>query len=380
MPFSRQSLSDLTTQTAQDISSSVQGADPLLRFANLGIIGKVLARLVNLLYGYVDWIAQQAVPFTATEEFLEGWAGLKGVTRKAAVAAKGQATFSGTNGTLVPAGTSIVRGDGIEYTTDADATVASGSVVVSMTAVVPAAAGTLTVGQAVALGSAIAGVQSSGSVTASTTAGADVETDDSLRSRMLKQYAAPPQGGDRADYVSWALAVPGVTRAWVNPNGQGPGTVVVYFMMDSAESAHGGFPQGSNGVAAQETRDTAATGDQLTVANAVFTEQPVTALAYACAPTNNAVNFTLSGTSGWSSTTKTAVQTAISNVFLELGSPGGVYVPSGGVPAGQIDLSDITAAIDAVAGTEGYVLASPTSNITSSTGALPTLGTITFNP
>jgi uncharacterized phage protein gp47/JayE len=112
-----------------------------------------------------------------------------------------------------------------------------------------------------------------------------------------------------------------------------------------------------------------ATGDQLTVANAIISLQPVTALVYACAPINNAVNFTLTGTASWSTTTKNAVSAAISGVFLSNGSPGGT-----------INMSDIESAIGAVSGTAGFVITSPVGNIANATGNLPVLGTVTFNP
>src|SRR5579883_3034141 len=109
MPFQRPTLTDLRNQAAQDISANLPGADALLRFSNLSVLGKVLAGLAYLHYGYLDWIALEAVPFTATDEFLEGWAGLVGITRKPATAAIGAATFNGTAGTLLPAGTLLQR-------------------------------------------------------------------------------------------------------------------------------------------------------------------------------------------------------------------------------------------------------------------------------
>jgi uncharacterized phage protein gp47/JayE len=112
-----------------------------------------------------------------------------------------------------------------------------------------------------------------------------------------------------------------------------------------------------------------ATGDQLTVANAIIALQPVTALVYACAPINNAINFTISGTTSWNTTTRNAVSAAISGVFLTNGAPGGT-----------INLSDIESAIGAVSGTQGFVITTPTGNITNTAGQLPTLGAVTFNP
>ena len=102
---------------------------------------------------------------------------------------------------------------------------------------------------------------------------------------MLESYGAPPHGGNSSDYVTWALEVPGVTRAWVPPVPLIPGAVTVFFMMDVSEAAHGGFPQGTNGVASLETRDIAATGDQLAVANSIYPLRPVTPIVYAVAPT-----------------------------------------------------------------------------------------------
>lgn len=373
MPFDRPTLTDLRGQVAQDIASALPGADALLRFANLKITGDAQAGLAHLQYGYIDWIAKQSNPFTATGEYLEAWAAVKDVYRKPAAQATGAVTFSGTNGKLIPAGTQLVRGDGVTFTTTADATVSSGSAVVQAKADadptgLTGAFGNTDAGSTMTLGAAIDGVQSNGTVTTAFTGGADVETDDDLRARMLEAYQNPPQGGAQSDYVTWALEVSGVTRAWCTPNGYGAGTVVVYIMLDVSEAAHNGFPQGTDGVATNETRATAATGDQLTVANYIYSIRPATALVYVVAPIANTINFTISGLSTASQTTKDAISSAISSVFLRLGEPGGT-----------IDLSDIESEIAAISGTEGFVITSPSANITNTAGQLPILGTITYS-
>lgn len=367
MPFSRPTLTDLQTQVAADVASSVPGADPLLRYSNLRITGRVQAGLAHLHYGYIDWIAKQAVPYTSTDEYLAAWGALKNTYLKQATAATGSVTFPGSSGTIL-AGTQVVRGDGFVYTTNADATVSGASVTVAVTASTPGAAGNCDAGTVLTLGAAVTGIQSGGTAVAVFTGGADVETQDAFYGRVMEAFQTSPQGGAQADYVTWALQVAGVTRAWVSPNGFGAGTVVVYVMLDNAEAAHNGFPQGTNGVAAAETRAAAASGDQLAVANYIYALQPVTALVYACAPTANTVNFTLTGTTSWNTTTKTAVTAAMAGVFL-----------STGVPGGTVNMSDIESAIAAVSGTAGFVITSPTGNITSATGALPVLGTVTFS-
>lgn len=393
MPYSRPTLSSLIQQVNGDIQTGLLGTDPLLRFSALQILGTALAGLANEQYGYTDFVAQQAVPFTATGEYLAAWAALKNIYREAATQAgastPGQITFPAANTTpalQIPAGTTITRGDGVQYVTTALATALGGSIVVSAEAVadptgLTGAFGNCAVGTVMTLGTSIAGITSTGSVTTAFTGGADLESDTSLRARMLAAFQNPPQGGATSDYIEWALAINGVTRAWCNPNGFGAGTVVVYAMLDNAESGNNGFPVGSNGVATNEWRGVQATGDQLTIANYIYALRPATALVYICAPTQNVVNFTISGASGFSTATKALIAATIQGIFVMYGNPIG---PSSGNAApttsGTVDLSYIESAVGTISGTQGFVITTPSGNITGALGALPVLGTITWNP
>ncbi|WP_175867857.1 baseplate J/gp47 family protein [Burkholderia diffusa] len=386
MPFQRKTLSTLISEVAADISSALPGADALLRFAVLRVIGKVQAGLTNLQFGYLDWVAKQAVPFTAEDEYLEGWAALKKVYRKAASQAQLTAQFTGTVGKVLSAGTSVVRGDGVSYTTSTTGTVGSGgTVVVTIIADVAGTSGNADPGTVVSLGMAVDGIQTAGTVTGNVSAGADIELDDDLRDRMLGAYQESPQGGDVEDYVVWAKDVPGVTRAWCAPNGFGAGTVVIYTMWDNAEAGHGGFPQGTDGVSQFDKgpggvpRGTIATGDQLIVADSIVTEQPVTALVYSCAPIANNLTITLSGLTSATTATRAAIFAAIADVLFRNGDP----------RAGTINRDDISAAIRSVAGTSGFlinliqgVVGTTTTtfpgNITSGFGQLPVLANVLY--
>jgi uncharacterized phage protein gp47/JayE len=387
MPFQRKTLSTLISEVAADISSSLQGADALLRFAVLKIIGKVQAGMSNMQMGYLDWIAKQAVPFTAEDEYLQGWAALKKVYLKEASQAILQVSFPGTVGKTLDVGTQVVRGDGATYTTNAVGTVDStGFVSVAAKADAAGAAGNSDVGTVMTLGASADGIQSTGSVMATVSSGADIETNDELRSRMLAAYQNTPQGGDKNDYEGWALAVAGVSRAWCAPNGFGVGTVVIYTMFDDAESLHGGFPQGTNGVSQHDEgpggmpRGTIATGDQLVVADALISEQPVTALVYSCAPVPNSLTFTIDGLSGASAATRSAISATISDVFFRSGDPRG----------GTVNRSDIESSIAAISGTSGFVISlvqgvidttvtTYAGNITGSFGSLPVLANVIYS-
>ena len=374
MPFARPTLSQLRNQARQDINANLPGADATLRFSNLGVLGDILAGMAHQLYGYDDWIARQAVPYTATDEYLEAWAALKNVTRKPATVASGVISFPGTDGTVIEEGTSVLRSDGVAYVSTAEATVTGGVVLVPVSAVpdpagLTGANGNSPAGTQFTLGAPVAGVTSTGSATTALVGGADIETNDSLRSRMLFAYQNPPQGGAESDYIRWASDVPGVTRVWVNPIGVGAGTVVVYVMFDDANASTGGFPVGTDGGATNEKRIDPATGDQLTVANHIYPLRPVTAVVHVCAPLAAPIDFTISGSALFTDTIKAQVANAITEVFLLYGSPLG----------STIDISYIEDAIAEIPGTAGFVIDLPDGNIPTQLGYLPVLGTITWS-
>jgi uncharacterized phage protein gp47/JayE len=378
MPFDRPTLSTLRRQLASDLAAGLPGDQGLLRYSNLGILGDGLAALVSGLYGYLDWIALQGVPFTAQDEYLEGWAALKGVIRKPATQATGTATFQGADGSEIPAGTPLLRADGAAFATFVAGTIAGGSTTVAVIASDAGAAGNTAAGATLALAVSRSGVVATAVVAAAIAGGTDVEADEDFRTRTLAIYAAPPQGGARADYVDWALEAPGVTRAWASPNGMGPGTVTVYFMMDEVEAAHDGFPQGTNGVATAETRDATASGDQLVVANAIYPVQPVTALVYAVAPGRNAVDFSIAGFLNGPAATKALIRQAIADALKVDAAPGGVTQLS--LIEGAIARIPAAAGfiITAIGCSNGVVGPGAIGNVAASPGYLNALGAVSF--
>ena len=140
-----------------------------------------------------------------------------------------------------------------------------------------------------------------------------------------------------------------------------------------------GFPQGTNGVATDDGRASAATGDQLTVANAIFPLQPVTALVYAVAPTAQATNFTVADLGSNNTPTMQALITsALTDMFVRLGQAGGTVNPATGAAWAGIEPSDWYAALEAIPGLTEFKVTTPSAEITPSTGKLLTVGTITF--
>jgi uncharacterized phage protein gp47/JayE len=369
MPFTRPTLTALQALVASDIAVEVGGADALLRFSSLGATGRAQAGLANLHYGYLDWIARQAVPFTCTDEYLEGWAALKNVLRQPAKAAVGTVRFAGAPGTQIPAGAGVVRSDGAAFITTAAAVVAEdGSAIVPVIAQadpqgLKGAFGNTPKGAAMTLAQSVPGVQSNGAAETAIKGGADIELDDSLRTRMMAAYQKGPQSGSSTDYETWAKEVPGVTRAWCVSNGFGVGTVVVFFMMDELRAGSAGFPQGTDGVAAKEPRGARAAGDQLTVANYLFNVQGVVGLVYAAAPVAKQVDLQVTGLP---EQLQPAATKAIGDVLAAQGTPGGT-----------IQFGTIWSAVaNAAAGS--YFTLTPASDVVCPPGYLPVLGQIQY--
>jgi uncharacterized phage protein gp47/JayE len=370
MPYARPPLTTLRNQAIEDITSSgVPGLDGLLRNAVLRVLAWVMAGLAYSEYGYLDWISRQAVPFTATDEFLEAWSALIGIFRKDATPATGQALFGvGTPGIFVAAGTALTRQDAVPYTSTADATVDdAGALTVPIIAAVNSAGTDCDPGTPIGFDTPIAGISNAGVILPpGCTGGSDQETDAALRTRMLAKYRKPPQGGSVADYEQWALEVPGVTRSWVQPNGAGPGTVIVRFMLDDVQAAHDGFPQGTDGVATDEPRGTAATGDQLAVADHIWPVQPVTALVFAAAPERWPIDVTLLALDPDSPEMEAEIVASINDMYLVRAELGGTIFPS-----------DLYEAILATPGIVHFTMSEPSVPITAEPGALPYMGTLT---
>ena len=368
MPFPRPLLTELRDEAAQDVTANLLGGDGLLRDAVLLQLSWTQAGFAHGHYGYLDWIARQAVPFTATEEFLEGWAALKGVLRKPATAAAVSVTFSGLPGAVIPAGTVAARSDGLRYATQEELTLpAAGAGAVTLVAEEPGSAGNVANAVRLSLLGSIAGVANGGISSGTLLAGADQETDDAFRTRMLEVYRAPPQGGSAADYRTWALEVPGVTRAWVAPNAAGAGSVVVRVMLDDAHPERQGLPVGTNGAASDEPRAPAATGDQLAVADYISQRRPVTALVRVLAPVAAPVAVEVRDMDGNTAAIRDAVRLALLAMLRREAAPGGT-----------IDASAFYAAVDGVPGVERFTLVRPAGPVAVDPAGIATLGALSF--
>jgi uncharacterized phage protein gp47/JayE len=353
MPFDRPTLPELRDRIRRDFNARLPGADALLRQSNLRVIADVLAGLSTLHYGYQEWLSRQLFPDTAETAFLERWASIWGLTRLPATAALGALATLGTAGAVVPTGAAWQRIDGVRYRTTAGATLAAdGTATVAVEAETLGVVGDAETGTQVSTVTALPGVVAQATVAAPGLAGgADEETDAQLRTRLLARIQTPPHGGAASDYVDWTLEVPGVTRVWVAPQEQGPGTVVVRFAMDDA--AH------PNGIPTQADVD---------LVQAHLDEvRPVTAQVIVVAPIPQAINVTIATLTPDTPEVRTAVVAELTDTLFRNGVPGGVLY-----------ISWLWEAVSLASGERHHRITVPTGDVQLGAGELPILGTVTY--
>lgn len=373
MPWARQTLAQLAAQITAGFQALLTGADTALRRSNLGVAAITTAAGLDGEYAYLDWIINNCLlPDSAIGAYADRWGALKGAQRKGPVAATGTVNFAGLVNTALPLGTVWQLQPGVTFATTAAASVGVGGTgSAPIAAILPSVSADGTqwntgADAVLTLTQAIPGINGAGGTAAAISNGTAPESDAAFRARYLQLYSAPPQGGDQQDYVEWALEVPAVTRAWCVPLAMGAGSVVVYFMEDLAEAAFDGFPQGANGVATAETRATPATGDQLVLANYLFPLRPATALVYCFAPIAAPQNLTIKYVPA---AQQAAVLAAITATLTAEGAPDGKTL---------VYLADIQNAVRGVPNCATALVTSPTDNISTALGTLPTLGVITW--
>lgn len=347
-----------------EVTNLLNGQTPLSN-SNIRIIVTALSKAVYSEYQSIQQISLQATPATATNEYLDIWGSIKGVTRSAATQATGQISFTGTAGVSIPSGTVLIAENGETYTTDTLVDVGSN---VGITAVNSGSEGNQEANVTLSLQTSIAGVNNTLILSNAITNGTDVENDTNYRTRIITEWSTQNTGTTPNDHLDWVLAVPEVTQAWI-PNAPLKGNEVVFYVMLDRTNTYGGYPQGTDGVATQETRGSVASGDQLEIANTLYSGQrPYAEVQYVCSPIKTEIDFTITGLSAASSTVQTNIKTAVQNVLHSQGTPLGT----------DITLATISEAIETASGTTSFTITAPTADIKLSTGELPEIGTFTF--
>ena len=229
MPFETPSLPVLISRTQSDLATDS------LRRSDAQVLARTLSGTAYGLYGYLDWIVDQILPDKADEETLERIASLRlNQPRKVSQPAEGPVSFTAVAGAVLDQTVVLQTGDGRMYQVTDPITTTAGINSVNVRAVDAGVLGNAGAGGQLTLVQPVPGVINAFTILAPGLIGGIAEESvESLRARVIRSYRVIPHGGSADDYETWALEVPGVTRAWCRPNHVGPGTVGVFVMRDN---------------------------------------------------------------------------------------------------------------------------------------------------
>jgi uncharacterized phage protein gp47/JayE len=250
MPWETPTLRDVRGLVRDNIRGTLPGADASIPNSVLRVMSDCQGALCHLTLQYIDWLALQLLPDTAETEWLDRhgdiWLTNSDNTtgRKGATLAEGSVTVIGdVGGTIMPIGTRMASAT-TEYETTETVAIADNQAPtpVNIRALDPGAAGNQDPGATNLQITSSLVTDVDNVVVIELTGGTDEETDDDLRIRVLERIRQPPMGGAKHDYIRWAKAVPGCTRAWCSPNEMGIGTVTVRVLFDDLRASEDGWP------------------------------------------------------------------------------------------------------------------------------------------
>ena len=232
-------------------------SSPLLPRAFTRVLAKVLAAVFALLYRYIDAGVLQIFVRTCSGEDtvingqavnpLRFWGDLIGAApRRLATPAELSVTLTvGTSGGILPAFSPLVGAlNRVTYLTTEAVALVAGTVTVTVraTAEQSGAVGNLPNGSIINLVSAPAAVNPRAVVAAAVVTGADAESIENYRQRIIDRFQRRPQGGAFADYELWGEEVPGIVNVYPYKS-DNPGQVDLYCEATVASSASpDGFP------------------------------------------------------------------------------------------------------------------------------------------
>ncbi len=351
--YTKPTLKELRNRAISDLNTYLKDVDANLRYKILNTIAIIMAGIGDEVLRRGDYIVNQIFVQYCDESSLIKHGQERSFPRKSASRASGEITISGTIGSIVPAGTSLKRADGILYTTINETTIGStGKELLSFQADDAGADSNADEGTIITFVSPVSGVETTGSVTdLGITGGSDIEDIEDYRQRLLEYIQNPPSGGSETDYVIWAKEVSGVTRAWCYPMESGIGTVSVRFMMDDIYDD--GIPL---------------SGDVETVQSFINALKPATATLYVLAPIADPVNFVFSELTPNTTDAKTAIEENLKSLVQS----------SSIIPGGELKLSKIRAAISNATGNEDFTLTTPSADIIMDVGHIITMGSVTY--
>jgi uncharacterized phage protein gp47/JayE len=307
--ISTPSTGQLRDNIVAQVEAAIVESVPLLPKAFVRVLASALSGVFILLYKYAGWsLLQLFVAYASDQDTvingrvvnpLKEWGRLIGVgdpedATQAELVVSLPVTVQTGN---LPRGSQFLfASSGVLYLSMAAVALNASTVQVRIKAASDQSGGdgsgsigNLQVGDTVNLANPLPNVLNAATVLndSSAISGADAETSDAYRARIVKRFQAKPQGGAYADYRVWGLTVPGIVNIYPYTSNT-PGVVDVYV---EATPASSGSPDGIPN-----------SGQLLSVAGAIeldvnglASNRPANALVFPHPIARVAFNFTITG-------------------------------------------------------------------------------------
>ncbi|PZU95030.1 MAG: hypothetical protein DI527_02070 [Chelatococcus sp.] len=368
MSWQTKGLRQHVTDAVRAFTANLTGADAALARNNLRPTAKVVGGGLYELERLAAWAADQRFVATCDADQLDrhGAEMKPAVPRKQAAAATGSVIMV----TIVPAaiatGAVLTRSDGVSYTVDAGVVLAgAGTAMVQVTATEAGAAGAADAGVALTAVSGLTGAATFAVAAEGLGGAADDEADEAYRARLLFAKAFPDHAGAPPDWLRYTLAVPGVTRAFIEPLGHGRATVVVYPFFDLTRP---------NGIPLES--------DRLVVEEALRLSGPGAARAIVRIPEPVPIDYSIDALTPDTPEVRAAVVAEVATTFFRNSRVAGGSTHHPSMPflatAAGFSRSWIWQAVANATGEESHVLVSPAANVTLLPGQTAVPGTPTF--
>lgn len=225
------------------------------------------------LYQQFPSLLSMAFPDEDSGEYIDKAAAQVGMVRTPGKKAAVTVTFSGTDGTVIPAGTSLYAPEsGLQFLTAEDTTIADGTASVTAVAAEAGADYNLPAQSITSMYINVVGVLGVTNGTAAT-GGVDEESDSDFFARYHARRTLPITSGNVNHYITWASEVSGVAYANCLPLWNGNGTVKVVI----AGADRGPVDETVRAACAAHIEDNRPIGATVTVVSVAEREIPLTA-------------------------------------------------------------------------------------------------------
>ena len=212
-------------------------------------------------------------PSPESGEYLDKHAQQLGMVRQPGTKARAAVTFTGANGTVIPAGTAVYAPDsGLRYLTLDAVTITNGTAVTTVKAENIGADYNVPASAISAMAVNLPGVDTLANQEAAA-GGSDPESDADLYARIHDRLSLPITSGNANHYIQWAKETDGVRYASCIPLWNGNGTVKVVI----AGADKGPVDEEIRSACATHIEDARPIGATVTVVSVTEAELPVTA-------------------------------------------------------------------------------------------------------